>query len=164
MVALALLAAQLLGTEELIELRFKWVPPRGRITVIVESGQLASPKRSEKREYWFRRTVDDGRAKSISWADTLRCPQSQSVLYGAVKVPPPRAVIYGVDDPAKDGVIVTADGPYYEVTINAQYGNHAGSELHFSGLEGSPLANWIGESLRSLDKCWRTKRPADPLL
>jgi len=165
MLALALLAVQLNGSDELIELQFKWVPARGQSIVIVQSGQLATPKQSETREYWFRRTVDNGQAQAIWWTDTLRCPDARWVLKEATRLPPPRAVIYGIDDSAlKDGIIVTADGSNYEITVNALYGDKAGSELHFDAVDGTPLADWVGESLRKLDMCWSTERPSDPLL
>jgi hypothetical protein len=166
MIALALIAATLLTSEGIVELRFGWSPSQDPRQTEVESGQLETGTRILSREYWFRRTVSVGRAKSYWWTDTLRCPAARQVLQKAIELEPPKATIYGPSDPAlpPEGVIVSTHGAGYLFEVNALYGNRSGSELKFTASDNTPLAEWVGQSLRTLDPCWSKVRPAHPLL
>jgi hypothetical protein len=152
--AVALAAADLLHPS----LTFTRAPVLERSVTIVEVAPL--PNARNERAYLFRRTFRHGGESDISWADSRTCPGAIWVVEEAVKVPPPRVRVPGVEDPAAPDVItLTADGVAYGMSSGARYGSSFSGTIRFTSNVGTPLAAWVEESLRRLQPCWSSRPP-----
>ena len=111
--------------------------------------------------YSFRRTKTAGKRKTTYWTDTLRCPAARSLLKKLVNVSPPRPWAPGIANPfIKGEEKITLDGSFYELKVPTHYdGTMFGETSSFTSNAGTPLANWIDESLKTLEPCWDAKRP-----
>jgi len=101
-----------------------------------------------------------GEATKLSWADAETCPAMRPAFarlqtIEAFKIVPP-----GVRGGATDIVL---DGNQYRVEVGGYWprANRDG-DIVLSGNDGTPVANWVEETLRALASCWRSQRPAEP--
>ena len=131
-----------------------------RVTT-VEVGSLQTS--GDRWDYWFRRTVRLGKHSATWWTDTRRCPAARWVVDEAIKVSPPKMLVPGVKDRSYESPMITADGVGYSVESMGHYDGRT-SDLSFSSNVGTPLAEWVDESLRKLEPCWSKERPSGPML
>lgn len=145
-------------------LTFSKAPAFGPSRTTVEIGQLVGPVPVRERNYWLRRTVQTGEKLIIDWTDTKRCPAATAAIRQAATISPPQIWVPGVEVLPDGRVIVTGDGTAYEITVGAHYDGNVSSDIHFTSSDGSPLADWIEESLSILEPCWSKVPPVDELL
>ena len=136
-------------------LTFTRSPAFDQRVVQVEAGTLRGV--GGDTQYSFRRTVRNGKSKSVWWTDTVRCPSARSVLVEVGKLKPPPVFIVGIQS---DNIIVTADGVSYTMSASSQYPDAGIGDISFSSNVRTPLADWVDESLRTLDPCWSTEPPS----
>ncbi|MCT2399075.1 hypothetical protein [Novosphingobium mangrovi (ex Huang et al. 2023)] len=127
-------------------------PAREHSSETIEVGTLHD---DEDFSYEFRRTVRNEHGEVVYWTDTRRCPQALDVLISAEKLESPAVSIpflLGKD------LIVTADGTGYHLKADAQYPEHGLGTIEFNSNSGTPLAQWVDDSLARLEPCWKANR------
>lgn len=132
---------------------FSRSPAFDRRVVLVEVGTL---RNGDALGYWFKRTVRTSTAKAVWWTDTTRCADARNVLIAAQQLKMPRVEVPFLDS---DETIITADGVGYGLEASAGYPGGSSYPLKLQSNEGTPLAHWVNQSLRTLQPCWSTKRP-----
>ncbi len=58
-----------------------------------------------------------------------------------------------------DAITIVGGGVSYEVQASSNYPAKGIGDIRFNSNVGTPLARWVDESLRTLEPCWRKKRP-----
>ena len=134
---------------------FSRSPAFDRRVVIVEVGTL---KRADEIGYWFKRTVRTSNSKAVWWTDTTRCGDARSILVAVRRLEMPRVEVPFLE---KDEIIITADGVGYGLQARGEYPGTSAHPLEVYSNEGTPLASWVNQSLRTLEACWSTERPKD---
>ena len=124
--------------------------------VEVRNGFLAD----QARQYWIQRTTKTGRVTAIDWADTISCPDARAAIDRVTEITPPRIRVPGQPMSENDAFVIITDGIGYEINASAHYAGQVGSDIRFSSNIGTPLAEWVEESLDILAKCWRKDRLA----
>jgi hypothetical protein len=139
-------------------LTFTREPVLERNLTTIDVGPLQNAQR--ERIFLFVRSVGHGDNIQISWADTKTCPAAMWVVEEAINVPPPRIHVPGVKDPtAGKELTLTMDGVAYSLSSGARYGSGISSTIRMTSNWGTPLANWVDESLRRLQPCWKNAPP-----
>ena len=134
-------------------LTFSRAPSFDPRKVKVEVGVIRAGSRSN---YWLKRTVVQKNAKSVWWTDTVRCPAARTVLVEARNLAMPRVSVPGLEN---DELIITGDGVLYQLVGSAEYPGESAYDFEMQSNSGSPLAQWVDNSLRSLEPCWTTAPP-----
>lgn len=129
----------------------------GLATTQIEVGVLPG---SNQGQYWFRR-VDTGRnGILISWTDTQSCAGSrESVVVAATQVAPPEVAVPGIPVTEDGSVILTLDGVQYSLESRSHYDGNISSSLSFTSNAGTPLANYVEDSIAALETCWSDDMP-----
>jgi hypothetical protein len=94
-----------------------------------------------------------GADPQIAWADSATCPAVRSVIAGMRNIRMPSAAPYGLPGETRS---ITLDGTLSSLT--APSSDNMG-KLTISSNIGSPLASWIGASLKQLEPCWTKAAP-----
>lgn len=126
-------------------------------TVQIDIG--ASRLDGETRLYWLRKTERLKGKATVTWTDTARCEAAKWVVEQVPTVTPPSLSPYGE---LPDEIIVKGSNARYILEANAHYNGVAGSEISFSGVDGTPLAVFIEESIQKLAPCWTKRRTDSP--
>ena len=135
--------------------RFGWAefsrsPSRGGNRVTVEMGTFRAG-RGGPLHYSFRK-VEGSRSEGMveSRADSRTCPQAREAIARLRDLELPRPAPPGFDD---DNARIILDGTGYSITLPMDYRGQR-SRLTFSSNNGTPLADWINGTLRSMQHCW----------
>jgi len=121
--------------------------------ISVEIGLLKTEGRAA---YWFKKTAIEGDKTSVWWTDTERCPAARSALRKIRNLQMPRVNVPFLDD---NEIRATADGVIYELWGNANYRSGSAYEFKLASNTGTPLADWVDESLETLSHCWSKEEP-----
>lgn len=99
-----------------------------------------------------------GEPTQILWADAETCPAMLPAFARLQLIEPFKIVPPGVRDGATTLVL---DGNQYRVEVGG-YWPHANrnGDIVLSGNDGTPIANWVDDTMRALASCWRNQRPA----
>jgi len=101
--------------------------------------------------YYIRRTIKrPDVADEVAEADSRTCPAIRGILESMEKIPGPRLVAPFLD---QDGLMITTDGVGYELTAPSQYRDAGEADMTIRSNVGTPLANWVDESLKALAPC-----------
>jgi hypothetical protein len=129
--------------------RFSMKPALARTEIEVEIGTAQTTGRPVV--YWFRRmTRVQGKESGVIQIDTRSCPKLTEALRSLQELSAPHAVVPFLDS---DDVIVTADGVRYSLTVPAAYRNASSDDMTLQSNEGTPLADWIKQTLATLQVC-----------
>lgn len=116
---------------------------------------VATLRVGDRFYYEFKRAVGRENGDQISWTDTKRCPQATEVLIAATHLERPAVSVPFL---LGNDLVLTSDGTEYHLKADAQYGEHGLGDIEFSSNVGTPLANWIDDSLKALESCWKSNR------
>lgn len=119
----------------------------------VEVGRLHNGGESD---YWFRRTENVDANEVVSWTDTRRCPNARSVLLAVEQLELPATMVPFLNS---DHILVSADGVGYHLQAYSQYAGHSMGSVDVTSNAETPLAEWVEESLQTLEPCWSNDSP-----
>lgn len=105
-----------------------------------------------------RRVRAQGGPAYIDWTDSRSCPPLAQAARRLERLQMPGLDVPGVGADAPAGP--AADGDSYLLWADAaRWRNGRSASLEVRGSDGSPLADWMQDTLRRLDGCWRLERP-----
>ena len=115
---------------------------------------------SSPPDYWFRRaTRIVGKDDEVVQVDTGQCPALIASLRSLEGLPAPHPAIPFFD---KSEMLVTADGVDYSLTVPAAYPDASPDDITLKSNTGTPLADWIEQTLTTLRKCEPADHPVRP--
>jgi hypothetical protein len=101
--------------------------------------------------YWFRRSIDKpGEEKRVDQVDTRACPRLLDALRALENLPAPKPAPPFL---SSDEISVTVDGIGYALTIPAAYANRSTGDMTLTSNIGTPLAEWIEQTLATIEVC-----------
>ncbi|VVT01432.1 conserved hypothetical protein [Erythrobacter sp. EC-HK427] len=129
----------------------------GLATTQIEIGVLPG---SNQRHYWFRR-VESGQGEiTVNWTDSQSCEGSRdTVVVAATQVSPPEVAVPGIPVTADGSVVITLDGVQYSFEARSHYAGNISSSLRFTSNVGTPLADYVEDSILALEPCWSEDVP-----
>lgn len=89
----------------------------------------------------------------VTWTSTRTCPAAAEAVERLKSVPMPTPVFPG------DREEIILDGTGYRVRFNARYGSEIGVAMELQSNAGTPLSQWVSQTMRILKPCWSNVRP-----
>lgn len=102
----------------------------------------------------------NGQASRIDWASASTCPQLVAAATAMEDLPMPRIEAPAVGREPRSSPVVMDGASYFVWASDARFSggaNSAGVELR--ALEGSPVAEWVSNSLKAMSGCWGPSLP-----
>jgi hypothetical protein len=112
------------------------------------------------RPVWLATRTDrvKGQPDRTSWADSETCPAMMPALAKLQLVEPFRIVPPAVRDGPSHIVL---DGDAYQVQALGYWPHSHQGGVTLSGNDGTPVANWVEDTMKALGPCWSTHRSGD---
>lgn len=112
------------------------------------------------RGIWLATRTDrvKGQPDRTSWADSETCPAMLPALARLQRVEPFRIVPPGVREGPSQIVL---DGDAYEVQALGYWPHSHQGGITLSGNDGTPVADWVEDTMKALAPCWSTRRSGD---
>ena len=109
------------------------------------------------RGIWLAGRTDrvKGQPDRTSSADSETCPALLPALARLQSVEPFRIVPPGVREGPPEIVI---DGDNYEVHAQGYWPHSHHGDITLSGNNGTPVADWVEDTMRAFAPCWSTRR------
>lgn len=95
-----------------------------------------------------------------TWTTTERCPALSAALEGLEDLPIPRLDVPGLGRTPRGTAIALDGDSYFLWADGARWGGGAhAATLEVRAVNGSPLADWIDQTLTTAGGCWSAARP-----
>lgn len=118
------------------------------------------PASRDGHHAWMAKRVEQGRKEpeQSTWTDSDTCPAMMPAFAKLQSIEPFTIVPPGLPGDHKAPVIV--DGAVFEIRSQQGYWAHAhqNGEITLSGNYGTPVADWVEETMKVLAPCWSKKR------
>lgn len=98
------------------------------------------------------------RPDTVLWADSRACPAVRPMLVAMRAVALPHPWVPGIDAPGS----MVVDGTEYRLQTEAKFAHGRPAWVDFGANVGTPLADWVERSFRTLASCWSPRPPRGP--
>ncbi len=109
---------------------------------------------------WVAKRVEQSRKQPnrTTWTDSYDCPAMMPAFAKLQSIEPFTIAPPGL--PGDRDAPVIMDGPIYQVHAPGYWGHaHRDGQIELSGADGTPVANWVEETMEVMAPCWKPQRP-----